>query len=162
MAANEHRNLLDGNRHYPLGYEGADNDSYLGKGAGTTYNDRTGQMVWSNIIQAFVLEKEGTLSTEVGADYIRMPYGFRLTEVRASVKTTGEILIINIYKNGTSILSTVITIDAGEKTSATAAIPVVISDYVIADDDEITFDIVLEGETAPTDAKVYLVGYRTT
>tara|TARA_R110000796_G_scaffold111583_1_gene223108 strand:- start:720 stop:1211 length:492 start_codon:yes stop_codon:yes gene_type:complete len=163
MAANEHRNLLDGNRHYPLGYESGDNDSYLGKGGGATYNDKTGNLVWSYILQTFVLVKDGTLATEVSADYIRMPYSFRLTTVRASVRTTGSsVLTINILKNGSSILSTLLTIDAGEKTSTTAAVPAVILDYAIADDDEITFDITLEGESAPIDAKVYLVGYKTT
>ena len=163
MAANEHRNLLDGNRHYPLGYESGDNDSYLGKGGGATYNDKTGNLVWSNILQTFVLVKDGTLATEVSADYIRMPYSFRLTTVRASVRTTGSsVLTINILKNGSSILSTLLTIDAGEKTSTMAAVPAVILDYAIADDDEITFDITFEGESAPIDAKVYLVGYKTT
>ena len=44
MASNEHKNLLDSNRHNPLGTERADNNSYLGKLNGTTYDDKTGTL----------------------------------------------------------------------------------------------------------------------
>ena len=97
-----------------------------------------------------------------GIDYIRFPYQFRLTEVRASVYTTaGNTLTIDILEEGASMLSTLLTIDADEKTSTTAAVPVVIDDYEIADDAEVRFDITIM-EEAPEDLKVYLIGYRTT
>lgn len=72
-----------------------------------------------------------------------------ITGVRASVNTapTGSVLTVDINKNGTSILSTKLTIDATEKTSTTAAIPAVISTASIADDDEITVDIDSIGST---------------
>ena len=160
MAANEHRNLLDGNRHYPLGYESGDNNSYLGKGGGATYNDKTGNMVWSHILQTFVLSAE--IVTTGIADYIRVPYDFRLTSVRASLYVAGGLISIDLLENGVSILSTALTIDAGEKTSTTAAIPVVISDYELASDSEITVNItgIGEGESA-SKIKVYLIGYKT-
>lgn len=91
----------------------------------------------------------------------RMPFGFTLTSARASVTTapTGSVLTVDINKNGTSILSTKLTIDAGEKTSVTAATPAVISTASISDDDEITIDIDSVGSTvAGSGLKVYLIG----
>ena len=56
---------------------------------------------------------------------------------------------VNIQKNGTTIFSTTLTIDANEKTSVTAATTAVLSTTTFADDDEITMDI----DTAGTGAK---------
>lgn len=91
----------------------------------------------------------------------RMPYSFTLTAVRASCTTapTGSTATIDINENGTSILSTKITIDATEKTSTTAATPAVISDPSLADDAEITIDIDQVGSTvAGAGYKVMLIG----
>jgi hypothetical protein len=77
----------------------------------------------------------------------RMPEAATITAVRASVKTApaGSALTVDINEDSgsgsASILSTKLTIDAGEKTSTTAATPVVISDTSIADDAEMTIDI---------------------
>jgi hypothetical protein len=106
-----------------------------------------------------------TTSLEVGTAVatFRMPYGFVLTEVRASVTTapTGANLQVDINEGGISILSTVISIDAGEKTSVTAVTPPVISDANLADDAEITVDIDQIGSTiAGTGLKIYLIGYQ--
>ena len=53
----------------------------------------------------------------------RMPFAMTVDSVRASVVTApvGANLQVDINEGGTSILSTVISIDAGEKTSTTAA-----------------------------------------
>jgi uncharacterized cupin superfamily protein len=94
----------------------------------------------------------------------RMPYAFTLTDVRASVTTapTGANLNVDINESGTTVLSTILSIDAGEKTSTTAATPVVISDTSLADDAEITIDIDQIGSTiAGAGLKVYLIGTRT-
>ena len=54
------------------------------------------------------------------------------------------------------------TIDAGEKTSVTAATPAVISDATLADDAEITVDIDTVGSTtAGKGLKLVMLGYRT-
>lgn len=73
----------------------------------------------------------------------RMPFAMTLSDIRASVSTapTGSGLTVDVNENGTSILSTKLTIDSGEKTSTTAAVPAVISDTGLADDSEITIDI---------------------
>jgi hypothetical protein len=94
----------------------------------------------------------------------RMPYAFTLTEVRASVTTapTGANLVVDINENGSTILSTKLSIDATEKTSTTAATPPVISDTSLADDAEITVDIDQIGSTlAGAGLKVYLIGTKT-
>jgi hypothetical protein len=91
----------------------------------------------------------------------RMPHGFTLSEVRASLTTasTGADLVVDINEGGTSILSTKLSIDAGEKTSTTAATPAVISDPNLGDDGEITIDIDQVGSTvAGAGLKVYLIG----
>lgn len=91
----------------------------------------------------------------------RMPFAFTLTGVRASVTTapTGAAITVDINEAGASILSTPITIDAGAKTSTTAAVPAVISDASLADDAEITIDIDGVGSTvAGAGLKVYLIG----
>ena len=93
----------------------------------------------------------------------RSPCAFTLTSVRASVNTapTGSILIVDINENGTSVLSTKLSIDENEKTSTTAATPAVISDSSIAADAEITIDIDQVGSTiAGKGLKVTLIGTR--
>jgi len=94
----------------------------------------------------------------------RMPYAFTLTGVRASVNTapTGSTIIIDINENGTTILSTKLSIDAGEETSTTAASAAVISDASLADDAEITIDFDQVGSSTPgKGVKVTLLGSRT-
>ena len=73
-----------------------------------------------------------TENAATGTDKIsfRAPYAITLTSVRASVATapTGSEIIVDINESGSSILSTKLSIDAGEETSTTAATPPVISD----------------------------------
>lgn len=91
----------------------------------------------------------------------RAPIGFILSEVRASVNTapTGSSILIDIYKNGVSILSTFISIDSSTKTSVVSPVQPVISDSVINDDDEITIDLTQIGSTiSGTGLKVTLIG----
>ena len=95
----------------------------------------------------------------------RVPYAMTLTEVRASVGTapTGQEIIVDVNESGSSVLSTLITIAAGEETSTTAPTPPVISDSALADDAEITIDLDQVGSgTEGAGLKVYLNGYRTT
>jgi hypothetical protein len=101
------------------------------------------------------------LTTGAAKVTFRMPYAMTLTEVRASVTTapTGSVLTVDINEDGSSILSTKLTIDASEKTSTTAATPAVISDTALADDAEITIDIDGVGSSvAGAGLKVYLIG----
>lgn len=91
----------------------------------------------------------------------RMPYAMTLTEVRASLVTapTGSSVIIDINQNGSSILSTELSIDANEKTSTTATVPAVISNSSLLDDAEIRIDIDQVGSSvAGTGLKLLLKG----
>lgn len=91
------------------------------------------------------------LTTGTAKAYFRMPYAATITAVRASALTApaGSTIIVDINDSGASILSTKLSIDAGEKTSTTAATPAVISDATIADDAEITIGIDQVGSGTP-------------
>lgn len=110
-----------------------------------------------------VSDETTALTTGTAKTTFRMPYAMTLTDVRASVTTapTGAALTVDINEGGTTILSTKLTIDAGEKTSTTAATPAVISDSALADDAEITIDIDQIGSTvAGAGLKIWLIGTR--
>ena len=66
-----------------------------------------------------------------------------LTGVSVNLKTapTGSTAIFDLNENGTSVLSTKISIDVGETTSETATTPPVISDSSIAANSIMTVDI---------------------
>ncbi len=104
------------------------------------------------------------ITTGTGKAYFRMPYAFTLTAVRASVfvaQTAGSILTFDINENGTTILSTKLTIDNSEKTSTTAATPAVISDTSLADDAEMTIDFDQVGTALAKGVIITLIGYPT-
>ena len=88
-------------------------------------------------------DETSDLTTGTAKATFRMPEAATLTAVRASVTTApvGSALTVDINESGSTILSTKLTIDTGEKTSTTAATPPVISDTSIADDAEMTIDI---------------------
>ena len=166
MAANEHKNLLDSNRHNPMGFEGAKNNSFLAKTNGTGGDKTDGNLGWIRSTKCYVLSY-GTIGTTLAVaanvDYMRLPYGFRLTEVRASLFTAADSVVsIDVLEEGTTVLSTLLTIDATEKTSTTAATPAVISDAELADDAQITISVATIGGAGNEGVglKVYLIGHR--
>lgn len=81
----------------------------------------------------------------------RMPFTGTLTGVAMSCATapTGSVLTVDINKNGTTMLSTKLTIDATEKTSTTAATAAVISVSAFTVGDEITADFDGVGSSVP-------------
>ena len=103
------------------------------------------------------------LTTGTAKVTFRMPHALTLTEVRASLTTQSSsgAPTFDINEGGASILSTKLSIDSGERTSTTAATPVVISDPALADDAEISIDVDVAGTDA-AGAKVMLIGYKTT
>ena len=123
------------------------------------------EVVPSNIPIIISVSDETTLlTTGTSKVKFRMPHVFKLTGVRASVSTapTGSALEVDINEGGSSVLSTKLTIDAGETTSTTAATAAVISDNVLADDAEITIDIDTVGSTvAGKGLKVTLLGAKS-
>ena len=90
------------------------------------------------------------ITTGVAKTTFRIPYPLTISDIRASVNTapTGVSgIIIDVNKNGSSILSTKLSIDPTEETSITAGIQPVISDNVLESDDEVTIDIDQIGST---------------
>jgi hypothetical protein len=91
----------------------------------------------------------------------RMPYDFTLSSVRASLttaQTSGSIFTVDVFENGVSILSTLITIDNTEKTSVTAATQPVISTSALINDGEITINVTQIGSGTAAGLKIYLIG----
>lgn len=74
--------------------------------------------------------------------------------------TTGT-FTVDIRESGTTVLSTLITVDATEKTSTTAATPCVVSDATIADDAELTVHVTNIGDGTAAGLKVYWMGRPT-
>ncbi|MDA8137937.1 MAG: hypothetical protein M0036_04715 [Desulfobacteraceae bacterium] len=96
---------------------------------------------------------------------IRAPWAFTLTDVKAScrVAPTGANLIIDVNEatTGTSVLSTKITIEAGEYTSEDATTQPVIGDSAIANDSLLEIDFDQVGSTiAGAEVVVTLYGTR--
>jgi len=108
---------------------------------------------------------ESTALTD-GANKVRFRADFTgtLIDVRAGVNTapTGSALIVDINKNGVSMLGTKLSIDASETSSKTAASAATITTTSITDDDEISIDIDQKGATvAGAGLKVSLFVRRT-
>lgn len=115
-------------------------------------------------IQFAASDETTALTTGTGKMTFRMPFAFTVTDIRGSLttaQTSGSIFTVNVKESGTTILSTKLTIDNGEKTSTTAATPPVLSDTSLADDAEITVDIDSLGDGTAKGLKVTLIGYRT-
>ena len=95
----------------------------------------------------------------------RLPFAFTVTEVRSSLTvagTGGNLVTLDFEQNGTTILSTKITIDASELTSTTASTPPVISTSALTDDASIDCDVdQIDSGGASKGLKMYLIGYKT-
>ncbi len=116
----------------------------------------------SNVFQLAASDEISDLTSGTGKITFRLPNAITLTDVRASVNTapTGANLIVDINVNGASIFTTdLLEIDAGEKTSTTAATPPNITTTSLSDDDEISIDIDQIGSTvAGAGLKITLIG----
>ena len=92
-------------------------------------------------------DETSDLTTGAAKATFRMPQAATITAVRASVTTApaGDVLTVDINKatGPASLLSTKLTIDAGEKTSTTAATAAILdtNENGVVDDEEITIDI---------------------
>jgi hypothetical protein len=110
----------------------------------------------------FACGDETTAISATGTNIVRLraPQALTLTGVRASLNgacTTGT-FSVDIFVNGSSILSTKLTIDATERTSVTAAVPAVLSSTTLADDAEVRVDILNVGDGTAFGLKVALLG----
>lgn len=107
-------------------------------------------------------DEDTAITTGTNKATFSLPYAFTITSVYATLNTVSSsgLPTVDINEVGASILSTKLTIDASEKTSATAASAAVISDASIAANAEIGFDIDVAG-TGAKGLKVFIQGYRT-
>lgn len=82
--------------------------------------------------------------------YARVVNAGVFNTVRASLSSasTAGPVTIDVKVNGVSVLTTLLTIDANSKTSLNATVPVVIGNGLVADDNEISIDIVDAGAGA--------------
>jgi len=127
-------------------------------GGGTIASTRTFAVDPTALVQALcydITDETTEITTGDAKKTFRMPYVFYLEDIKASLTTApsftsssssssssdAEKFTIDIRKNGVSIFTTKLTIDAGETTSATAFIPAVIGTSTLADDDEIKVDV---------------------
>lgn len=99
------------------------------------------------------------ITTGTAVVTVRAPRAMTLTKIKASLTTASSsgTPTFDVKKNGTSLFSTTLTIDATETTSETATTAAVLSTTSIAADDVLTFDISAAG-TAAAGAKITLVG----
>jgi hypothetical protein len=140
------------------------------KTAGKLYiKNAAGAMVGINADDVIVVacSDEATAITSGAAKVtFRMPFAATLISVRASLTaaTTGTEMQIDINKNGASVFSTTLRINAGELTSVGATTAPVFSGsptpYLLADNDSITIDVDQVG-TGAKGLKVHMYLRRT-
>ena len=138
--------------------DSADELTYLALGDGVAIDGTT---IYGQDWFVIAVSDESTdLATGTDKVYFRMPYAGTLLAVRASVNTapTDANIEVEINEDGSPLLSTILSIDASQKTSTTAAVPAVISGTgALTDDAEITIDIDQVGGTvAGKGLKVYM------
>ncbi len=134
------------------------------KAASTAYTDNA-VAKQPEVFMVAISDETTALTTGTAVITFRIPFACSMTALpRANVNTVSSsgLPTFNIKKNGTTIFSTNLTIDASEKTSVTAATPAALtsSPTTFADDDEITIDIVTAG-TGTKGAKITLNVVRT-
>jgi len=126
-----------------------------GEASGLKYTANTTSFVLACSDETTAIDSTGTKLT------FYMPFAYKVTEVRASLTTTSSsgTPTIDINDGATTILSTKITIDAGDLISTDSATQPVISDSDLADGAKITIDVDVTGTDA-TGLKCYIIGYR--
>lgn len=114
-------------------------------------------------IPVVVGDETTNLTTGLAKYTFRMPFAMSVSAVRMSVNVApvGSAIQVDVNEEGLSMFSVPPTIDAGEKTTFTAATPPVITRPNLADDAEITVDIDQVGSTTPgRGLKLWLLGTR--
>lgn len=110
------------------------------------------------------------ITAATGKFHFVMPFDFVLDSVAdggiyaslSVAQAAGNIVTVDVNRNGTSILATKLTIDNAEKTSKTAATPAVYASggNLLSAGDEITGDVDQIGTALAKGLTVYLVGER--
>lgn len=114
---------------------------------GTPYLDEALSIINTRKHIIYVLvpsSTSNTATTTIGGDFV-MPFDGYVTDVGATVDTAGTTgdMTIDINKNGSTILSTKITINTTKKTSRTATVPSAITpgQQKFSTGDIFTFDV---------------------
>lgn len=137
-------------------------------GAGVTVTDDSGDdasvvtIDFSNRMLGVAFSDEITPIT-AATDKIafHFPYTTTIQEIWIELRTvqaSGNIFTVDVHKNGTTILSTKLTIDNGEETSLTAATPPVISVSSVTKGDRITIDVDQVGNGTAIGGKIWFRG----
>tara|TARA_R110000824_G_scaffold125427_1_gene284509 strand:- start:900 stop:1541 length:642 start_codon:yes stop_codon:yes gene_type:complete len=122
MAANEHKNLTSANRHNPKGFENANNETVLSKGAGSSAAARDGLLQWAARstmgvtnykMQGYVT---GALNYKYGEDIADTKSPFEMAVDYGSTRVSGgSILPAECFRVGQGCtipeISSVISID---------------------------------------------------
>lgn len=92
---------------------------------------------------------DAQLSTDVELLGEYFPFDFTIQTIILTLTTapTGSNFIVNIKKNGVSIFNTLLSVDAGEKTSVTATTPYVLNTNIINQGDLLSFSVTQVGAT---------------
>lgn len=131
-----------------------------GTGASTAAGARTNLGIAYPIDLVVACSDETTdIVADAAALTFRAPRAMTLSKIKASLNVasaTGDVEV-DVLKNGVSVFSVTLTIDATETTSETATVPAALSTTAIAADDIITVSLVQDGSGAKG-LKVYLLG----
>lgn len=110
------------------------------------------------------------ITTGTTKDSYILPFGMILDSIAtggcyaslAVAQSAGDLVTVDVNRNGTSILDTKLTFDLSEKTTTTAATPAVFASggQTLYAGDEITIDVDQIGTALAKGLRVYLVGQR--
>jgi hypothetical protein len=98
-----------------------------------------------------------------GVMQFRMPYAMTGSEIRASLGSacsTGT-FTLDVLVGAATVFSTLLTIDATEKTSVSAAIPAVLSVTAWPDDSAVSISITGQADGTGTGLKITMIGTRS-
>lgn len=135
--------------------EGGDEGQVLTKVSDDDYDYEWADPVHPIEVQLACSNLTTSLAVADNVGYFRAPRAFTIEQVRASLLTASSsgAVEIDIEKNGSTIFSTKLTIDANELTSTTAATAAVLSDTSAGDDDLFAIHI----DAAGTGAKGLII-----
>ena len=123
-------------------------------------------------VQVFTLPCSDELTTDIAVAsnvyQFRLPYGFLVTDVRASLnvaQSAGSDLVVDVKAGGTSIFSTLLSFDNTELVTTTATTPYVLTNptsTALTDGELVSVDVTQVGTAGARGLKVQLIGQRTT
>lgn len=101
------------------------------------------------------------ITATAGKLTFHFPYTTTIQEIWVELKTaqaSGNIFTVDVHVNGTTILSTKVTIDNTEETSLTATTPPVISSASITKGDKVVIDVDQVGNGTAIGGKIWFRG----